>query len=112
MFVGHKRQTSALASDWAHAARLGLKIQSPFVTTMSIQVVIVGSVRDSLRPSIPPLQLDQSMSELRIYAEMAAYSIEPEELHGMVCGMAVNGNHEFVLSYFIDFVGIDVLSDQ
>jgi uncharacterized protein YgfB (UPF0149 family) len=52
------------------------------------------------------------MSELRIHAEMAAYSIEPEELHGMVCGMAVNGNHEFVLSDFIDFVGIDALSDQ
>ena len=112
MFVGHKRQTLAQASDSANAARLGLKIQSPFVTTLSIQVVIVGSVRDSLWPSIPPLQLDQSMSELRIHAEMAAYSIEPEELHGMVCGMAVNGNHEFVLSDFIDFVGIDALSDQ
>ena len=112
MFVGHKRQTSALASVQAYAARLGLKIQSPFVTTMSIQVAIVESVRDSLRPSSPPMQLDQSMSELRIHAEMAAYSIEPEELHGMVCGMAVNGNHEFVLSDFIDFVGIDALSDQ
>lgn len=112
MFVGHKRQTLAQASDSANAARLGLKIQSPFVTTLSFQVVIVGSVRDSLRPSIHPLQLDQSMSELRIHAEMAAYSIEPEELHGMVCGMAVNGNHEFVLGNFIDFVGIDALSDQ
>ena len=52
------------------------------------------------------------MSELRIHAEMAAYSIEPEELHGMVCGMAVNGRHEFVLSDFVDLVGIDALSDQ
>ena len=30
----------------------------------------------------------------------------------MVCGKAVNANHEFVLSDFIDFVGIDALSDQ
>ena len=52
------------------------------------------------------------MSELRIQAEMAAFSIEPEELHGMVCGMAVNGNPEFVLSDFVDLVGIDALSDQ
>ena len=52
------------------------------------------------------------MSELRIQAEMAAFSIEPEELHGMVCGMAVNGSPEFVLSDFVDLVGIDALSDQ
>ena len=78
MFVGHKRQTLAQASDSANAARLGLKIQSPFVTTLSIQVVIVGSVRDSLRPSIHPLQLDQSMSELRIHAEMAAIRSSPK----------------------------------
>ncbi len=52
------------------------------------------------------------MSELRIQAEMAAFSIQPEELHGMVCGMAVNGRHEFVLSEFVDLVGVDALSDQ
>jgi uncharacterized protein YgfB (UPF0149 family) len=52
------------------------------------------------------------MSDLRIQAEMAAFSIEPEELHGLVCGMAVNGRHEFILSEFIDLVGVDALSDQ
>ena len=95
-----------------HAARLRRKIQSFHAITLSRQVVIVWPVGDSLRLTISALQLDESMSELRIHAEMAAYSIEPDELHGMVCGMAVNGNHEFVLSDFIDFVGIDALSDQ
>lgn len=52
------------------------------------------------------------MSDLRIQAEMAAFSIEPEELHGMVCGMAVNGRHEFILSEFVDLAGVDALSDQ
>ena len=52
------------------------------------------------------------MTDLRIQAEMAAFSIEPEELHGMVCGMAVNGRPEFVLSELVDLVGVDALSDQ
>ena len=52
------------------------------------------------------------MTDLRIQAEMAAFSIEPEELHGTVCGMAVNGRPEFVLSELIDLVGVDALSDQ
>ena len=30
----------------------------------------------------------------------------------MVCGMAVNSNPEFILSDFVDLVGIDALSDQ
>lgn len=52
------------------------------------------------------------MSDLRIHAEMAVFSIEPEELHGMICGMAVNGQREFVLSDLIDLVSVDALSDQ
>ena len=50
------------------------------------------------------------MTDLRIQAEMAAFSIEPEELHGMVCGMAVNGRPEFVLSELVDLVGVEALS--
>ena len=52
------------------------------------------------------------MSDLKIKAEMAAYSIPVPELHGMVCGMAVNGTGEFVIPNLVDLAGADAISDE
>ncbi|MEZ7818050.1 MAG: hypothetical protein ACI883_000554 [Candidatus Azotimanducaceae bacterium] len=52
------------------------------------------------------------MTELFIKAELASSALVPAELHGMVCGMAVNGTPEFVVADLVALAGPDTLNDE
>ena len=52
------------------------------------------------------------MTDLLIKAELASTALVPAELHGMVCGMAVNGMPEFVVADLVALGGPDTLTDE
>jgi hypothetical protein len=52
------------------------------------------------------------VTNLLIKAEQASSTLMPAELHGMVCGMAVNGSPEFVVGELVALAGEDALSDE
>jgi uncharacterized protein YgfB (UPF0149 family) len=52
------------------------------------------------------------VTNLLIKAEQASSTLMPAELHGMVCGMAVNGSPEFVVGELVALAGEDALSDD
>ena len=52
------------------------------------------------------------LRELLDKAELASAFIEPAELHGMVCGLAVSNPNSFALPELIDLAGTDALTEQ
>ena len=52
------------------------------------------------------------MTDLFVKAELASTSLMPAELHGMVCGMAVNGTPEFVVADLVALAGPETLTDE
>jgi hypothetical protein len=52
------------------------------------------------------------VTNLLVKAEQASSTLMPAELHGMVCGMAVNGSPEFVVAELVALAGAEALADE